>query len=138
MNTKMQKMAIRIFKLKNFEATLLEAKRQQQKDDQKYWSSILEEREQYLNDRHHLEILELKAQIEILKDERRQIQKRVKALNRKEQFLKIQAKENSIISTHITNKTHALGHEIVKITEEMSGIKKDAEAMEQLLLKYKE
>jgi glycyl-tRNA synthetase alpha subunit len=137
MNTKIQRLAIKLFKLNDFQKTLVAAKNQQKKEDKKYYNDIFSEKELELANKHFLEMSELQAQINILKEEKRVFKKLKKALNDKERSLNVQAKENTIISTHFTNKTRELGHAVVKITEEMTGLRHDAQVIEKNLIQYK-
>jgi len=123
----LKKIIIKIFRLKDISALLIKARLSQKKLDEKYWTERLEEQAEQLNNEHELELQELQSQITLLQDQIADYKKRERELDKKDFYVRTQAKEGALIATRVSSKTAEFGMCIMNLVGEMQGIKDEAE-----------
>jgi hypothetical protein len=123
----MKKLIIKLFRLKDISGLLIEAKKQQQKLDAKFWIERMKDKEEKLKNEHELEIQDYISQIALLDDQIEDFKKREKELDRKDFAVRKQSKENAFIATKIATKVEDFALSVMKIVGEMQGVKNEAQ-----------
>lgn len=123
----MKKLIIKFLKLNDISSMLIKAKTQQKKLDEKYWSEKLRDSDERMKRERDLDSQEFTAQITMLQDQVSDYKKRERELEIREHSVRQQAKENSFLATKMNLKVGDLAKAIIKISEEMVGLKTESE-----------